>query len=262
MKWTQVLKKQLSEDDPRLWGHMTKIRSLVRMELVNPDTGRRRTAVDQLDWITNEIARTMAERGDVVKARKILAEDLALVRRTGSSDTAGLRRALTVYGMIGQPAPAVRTQFWHNAPLGRTTLPLVGKVTILHFTASPRTIGGFQPDTTAYRLLRELPERIDPTAVQLALVVPIFKKRTADKRDIPVDTIWQESRTYWDELHIARPIAGDVEMDSLFHAYGIRGFPYWFVVDKKGIVRNVAFGVRSDLDTWMSNRVRTLIAEN
>lgn len=70
----------------------------------------------------------------------------------------------------------------------------------------------------------------------------------------------QDVAAFASRTSVSYPLAADSQGQTT-RAYGVSTLPTLLVIDKRGVVREVAIGYDPSEDTWLDSKVRTLLAE-
>jgi thiol-disulfide isomerase/thioredoxin len=185
--------------------------------------------------------------------------------RFGDS-ASGLRREVTKYSMIGQPAAPLLAQHWINAPAGRPErVDLEGKVTLVEFTTN--WCGWCEK---GYPAINKLDDKYRKKGLQVVFLT--YLEGTAGGVEMTREEELAYNRKHWVEGFGIDFTIGVVETEAdpegsrrkdpyFFESYGANGFPTYVFIDRRGIVRYIQSGHRNDLEAKFTKLIEELLAE-
>lgn len=146
------------------------------------------------------------------------------------------------YAMIGAPAPMLRADAWLA---GDTLTSWRGKVHVLEFTAH-----WCAPCRLSYPALAAIEQRHGASAVGIVLATRTYGYYGRDTAVAPSDEIERDRAMYARELPVPAAIAVlrgpahvvDAWVDANQQAFRARALPFFVVIDRAGIVRDLWAG--------------------
>ena len=285
--------------DPRARVHADQALALARS--LAPDARNKKIHQGRGAYVTavTTAADEDASNGDYKTALALLNEAIATMGDTAtSSEVKDMLRSFRRYALVGTPALPVGGEHWINAPVGTTTMPYRGRVTMLEFTTTWCVWC-----KKGYPAMRHLAAKYQAQGYH-PIFVSLIEGTGMDKPAI-VDSELAYDRKHWvDGDSIAFPIAiydtkvvvrpppkkdstskrdsvsakaDKVETDSaadstdeerqhrgrplFFSEYLVDGYPLYYFIDKNGIIRDVELGYSTDMEQRFAGIIERLLAE-
>jgi len=171
------------------------------------------------------------------------------------------------YTLVGHVVPVpIDVPYWVNAPNGTTHADMSAPVTLVEFAAPSR----YGPQCEQmHPAVRRLLTRYRNRGFRV-LVVAYLDRRNAQGDTLSVAQELDADRVYWAaQLGETVPVAVTTFSDehgthlipkpTLYRAYGVNDTPTFFLVDQRGVIRDVLEGVDTNLETRLAASIERIL---
>jgi thiol-disulfide isomerase/thioredoxin len=209
------------------------------------------------------LARSFADRLNPDSALKILNTG---EREIGAAATDRFKDFRNRYALIGTPAASISPEWWINPDAKGIVAPVMGKVTLIEFTAH-----WCGPCKNSYPGLRSLSERLKGKPFTGFMVTQLYGYLGTQKNLSPEQEVAADREYFGKEHALPFPVAISLPVTQVAgqpfaqpkpdHDYRVGGIPQIMIIDKKGIIRQIVTGWDQGNTERFSKFIDQLIAE-
>lgn len=203
-------------------------------------------------YIYENLADIARERGNLKQSQKILQDAIAKLKEKGET-TSSLEYSLKKLNLIGTTAPPLEAKYWLNSPALNVN-KLRGKILIIDFFAP-----WCGPCRAVIPHLVKLHDKYKTKDIIIIGYTRLYGTYRDDIRKVENVSPDEEVKLideFLKRFKIKYPVAVATDK-TVFEAYGVRGIPTIFIIDKDGKIYD--FKVGSGNEKVMEDKVKKLL---
>ena len=203
-------------------------------------------------YIYENLADIARERGNLKQSQKILQDAIAKLKEKGET-TSSLEYSLKKLNLIGTTAPPLEAKYWLNSPALNVNR-LRGKILIIDFFAP-----WCGPCRAVIPHLVKLHDKYKTKDIIIIGYTRLYGTYRDDIRKVENVSPDEEVKLideFLKRFKIKYPVAVATDK-TVFEAYGVRGIPTIFIIDKDGKIYD--FKVGSGNEKVMEDKVKKLL---